>query len=240
MEPRLHVEMLAQPDETTCGPSCLHAIYRYFGDVIALDKVIDEIKSLESGGTLAVFLACHALQRGYNATIYTYDLSVFDPSWFSDEPVDIAGRLRDQMKVKKKAKLHAASKGYIAFLQKGGELRFEDLTTSLIRKYLNRSIPLLTGLSSTYLYRTPREFGRDSEWDDIRGEPSGHFVVLSGYDKERRYVLIADPLKPNPLSTSHYYEIGIDRVLCAILLGILTYDANLLIITPPRHRKSRT
>ena len=29
---RLPVDMLAQPDEVTCGPTCLHAIYRYWGN----------------------------------------------------------------------------------------------------------------------------------------------------------------------------------------------------------------
>src|SRR5437762_675447 len=29
---RLPVETLPQPDETTCGPTCLHAVYRYWGD----------------------------------------------------------------------------------------------------------------------------------------------------------------------------------------------------------------
>ena len=29
---RLPVEILPQPDETTCGPTCLHAVFRYFGE----------------------------------------------------------------------------------------------------------------------------------------------------------------------------------------------------------------
>jgi len=102
----------------------------------------------------------------------------------------------------------------------------------LIRKYLNRAIPILTGLSATYLYRSPREFGPHAEYDDIRGEASGHFVVLCGYDQKPKNVLVADPLLPNPVSDSHQYVININRVICAILLGILTYDANLLIIEP--------
>jgi len=63
-------------------------------------------------------------------------------------------------------------------------------------------------------------------------------VVLCGYDRDSRRVLIADPLTPTPFSQSHYYEIGIDRVLCAILLGVLSYDANLLIITPRKRGKA--
>ena len=41
---------------------------------------------------------------------------------------------------------------------------------------------------------------------------------------------MADPMLPNPVSKSHQYLVSINRLICSILLGILTYDANLLII----------
>ena len=229
---RLPLRMLNQPDETTCGPSCLHAIYSYYGEDIPLQKVISEVRNLKEGGTLEVFLGCHALARGYSARIYTYNLTVFDPTWFVPDGPDIRERLSAQMKAKKDQKLHTATKAYLEFLELGGQLRFEDLTTSLIRKYLNKSVPLLAGLSATYLYQSPREFGRDGNWDDVKGESAGHFVVLCGYNREQRTVLIADPLFPNPVSQRHTYIVNIDRALCAILLGVLTYDASLLIIRP--------
>jgi hypothetical protein len=37
---RLPVQTLPQPDETTCGPTCLHAVYRYWGDTESLDTII--------------------------------------------------------------------------------------------------------------------------------------------------------------------------------------------------------
>jgi hypothetical protein len=37
---QLELEMLPQPDDTTCGPTCLHAVYRYRGHEIPLDQVI--------------------------------------------------------------------------------------------------------------------------------------------------------------------------------------------------------
>lgn len=224
--------ILPQPDDSTCGPTCLHAIYRYYADDISLDQVIAEVTMLDEGGTLAVLLASHALQRGYSATIYTYKLQLFDPSWFDPVGQDLNARLRAQMACKDDAKLLMASQAYLDFLALGGELRMEDLTTGLLRRYVKRSIPVITGLSSTYLYQTPREYGPKSDYDDVRGEPAGHFVVLCGYDKETRLVQIADPLLPNPVSRSQRYDVSIDRVLCSILLGVLTYDANLLIIRP--------
>lgn len=236
METRLSIQMLPQPDEITCGPACLYAVYNYYGDDISLEQVIKEVQSLEGGGTLEVFIACHALRRGYSARIYTYNLAVFDPTWFADG-VDIHEKLVAQMEAKEKPKLRTATKGYLEFLALGGELRFEDLTVGLIKKYLKKNVPILAGLSATYLYKSARERDLEGELDDIKGKVAGHFVTLAGYDDTSRNVLVADPLTPNPFSESHYYEINIDRVLCAILLGVLTFDANLLIIKPDKRRR---
>ncbi|MDP3920395.1 MAG: C39 family peptidase [Candidatus Omnitrophota bacterium] len=226
------LQILPQPDDTTCGPTCLHAIYDYYGDEIPIKQVIEEVSSLKEGGTLAVMLGCHALKRGYRAKIYTYNLQVFDPAWFQTK-TDISSRLSKQLKHKRSRKLRASTNAYLEFLKLGGKVLFEDLTATLIRKYLYRSVPILTGLSSTYLYHSTRERVADCTADDIRGEPTGHFVILCGYEKEKRIVLVADPYKNNPLSNKQLYPVQASRLIGAILLGILTYDANLLIIEKP-------
>ena len=225
---RFSVEMLPQPDDLTCGPTCLHAIYRYYGDEQPLETVIREVNQIPGGGTLTAILACHALRRGYKATLYSYNLKVFDPTWFHLGRKDIAERLREQAVFKKKPSIRLATDAYLEFLELGGRLRFEDLTPSLIRRYLNRQVPILTGCSLTYLYRSRREFGEAMREDDVRGEPAGHFVVLRGYDRARKIVHVADPYLMNPIARSNDYEIHIRRILCAILL--YSFDANLLIL----------
>ncbi len=230
---KIHLDISVQPDDITCGPACLHSVYDYYGDSISLQQVISEVESLRGGGTLAVLLANHALKRGYRATIYTYNLHVFDPTWFSLKET-LAGKLKAQAAIKNDDKLSFATQGYLEFLERGGRLLFEDLTIGLIRKFLKKSIPILTGLSSTYLYRSMRENPDNNQDDNIGGKPTGHFVVLCGYDKERREVLVADPYKMNPVSNDHYYMVSIARLLGAVLLGILTHDANLLIIEPQK------
>lgn len=238
METRLDFEILSQPDDTTCGPTCLHAVYTYFGESVSLEEVIKRIHTLKTGGTLAVFLGCDALRNGYKAKLYTYNLRVFDPTWFADEEIDLSEKLREQMRHKTSRRLQSASRGYLEFLKLGGEICLEDLRPGLIRRYLKRNIPILTGLSSTYLYRSPREHGPEDDEDDIRGDPAGHFVVLCGYDKESRLVEVADPLYPNPAFSSRHYAVAAERVINAVLLGVLTYDANLLIVEPrSKHTK---
>jgi hypothetical protein len=232
LETRLHLDILPQPDNQTCGPTCLHAVYRYYGQDIPLEDLIAQSPQLDEGGTLAVLLGCDALRRGFDARMYTYNLRVFDPTWFRPDGPDLSERLVAQMEAKPNVKLKVASEAYLEYLRLGGEIRMTDLHGNLLRKYLTRGHPILTGLSATYLYQSAREFGPDCEEDDVRGYSTGHFVVLCGYDKVTRRVFVADPLLANPHGRDHYYEIELDRVICAILLGVLTYDANLLIIRP--------
>lgn len=229
----LDLDIKAQPDDVTCGPTCLHGVYQFYNDDIPLKQVIQEVKQLSSGGTLAVVLANHALRRGYKATIYTYNLSTFDISWFKDQ-VDLKEKLKAQLKVKSgDLRLQVATEEYLKFLESGGQIRFEELTPTLIKSFLTKEMPILTGLSATYLYESPRETGDIViRYDDVLGEPTGHFVIINGFNQEDRVAFIADPLEANPISGKQYYKVSLQKLINSILLGVMTYDANLLIIYP--------
>lgn len=229
------IKIHTQPDDSTCGPTSLHAVYRYFKDPIPLGEVIKEVPYLDEGGTLEVMLACHALQRGYEATIFTYNLNVFDPTWFGLGNEEIIAKLEEQLTIKTGKKLKRASLAYIEFLKLGGKLRCEDLTVTLLRTFFDNGIPMLTGLSATYLYRSSREFADEagnSIYNDVRGYPMGHFVVLCGFTDDLQHVVVADPYPENPYFKNNYYEVGLSHLLSSIMLGMSTFDANLLAIEP--------
>ena len=226
--------MSTQPNDETCGPTSLHSIYNYFGDKITLEETISTVRYLKGGGTLDVLLGIHALERGYKATVYTYNMVLFDPSWFVSG-VDIKTKLKEQLKYKTKKRIVEATPFYIEFLEKGGVLKHQNLTNRLLRKYLDSDVPILTGVSSTYLYQTTREYTTDDDRvlaNDLRGYPVGHFVVLAGYDEDEEHIIVADPYSNNPISGDNYYGVGVSRLINSILLGIVTFDADLLIIEP--------
>jgi len=225
------LRLRSQPDDTSCGPTCLQAVYAYYGDLMTVEQLIREVPSVEGGGTLGVLLGLHALRRGYRASLYTYNLRIFDPSWFHPRRVDLAGKLRGQIK-HRSGKRRQATQACLDFVEAGGDVYFEDLTGALIRRCLVRNHPILTGLSATVLYRAARVMPDTDREDDIRGEPLGHFVVLHGYNASRQTVRVADPFGANPLTGRRRYEVTLDRLINAILLGVLTYDGNLLIIRP--------
>lgn len=224
-------EIQRQPDDQTCGPTCLHAVYRHFGDELALERLVAEIPMLDQGGgTLEVMLGVHALQRGYRATLHTFNLRVFDPTWFTRQ-LDLEERLHAQLHARRHPKIRLATQGYLDFLRLGGRIRFGDLTASTLRAPLRRGLPILTGLSATYLHRSMRELSESNQDDDVRGDPVGHFVVLCGYDSSTRMVEVADPLE-HPEDGRRRYPVPIARVVGAIFLGVLTYDASCLVIEP--------
>lgn len=229
----LRLDIASQPDDTTCGPTCLHAVYRFFRDELALETVIDEVCALDGGGTLASLLGHHALGRGYRAILHSVNLRLFDPTWFGLERRALLERLRARMAARPdEPRWHAAGEAYVSFLERGGELRFADLSARLILRLLDRELPVLTGLSATWLYRESRELA-DGRPDDVAGDPVGHFVVLCGYDERTHKVRVADPLHPDPsIAAGWQYDIPVDRLVNAILLGVLTFDANLLQIEP--------
>jgi len=227
-----------QPDDETCGPTSLHAIYRHYGVDITLEEVIKTVERSLSGGTLASMLGIHALKKGFKVSMYLNNLNVFDPTWFEHgkgDPELLTRKLSAQMKYKRTKKLIQASEAYLEFIKLGGELHFRTLSIQLIKDYFNQGIPILTGLNATYLYRCARErftSEGNSIYDDIRGTTCGHFVVLCGYDEAKRLVIVADPHRENPLSHDNYYKVSSARLINAIMLGVMTYDANLLIIQP--------
>jgi hypothetical protein len=228
-----------QPNDETCGPTCLQAIYHHYDFDISLDHVIAQVERSLSGGTLAPFLAKHALSLGFKTTIYVNNVDIFDPTWFSHyghAKDNLLEKLQTQMQYKPQdGGLVQSSIAYQSYLKAGGNVRFQTLNTQLLKNYFEKKTPILTGLSATYLYRCARERfdpkGK-SFYDDIHGTPCGHFVVLCGYDDLNRRVVVADPARENPLSHDNYYKVSIYRLINAIMLGVLTYDANLLIIEP--------
>ena len=82
----LRVQRFLQPDDVTCGPTCLRKVYDFYGLSVAADEVLGEIDRNEDGGTLAGFLGIAALRRGFRARIYSYDLRIFIDCLEANEP----------------------------------------------------------------------------------------------------------------------------------------------------------
>ncbi len=229
---RNELKILAQPDCVTCGPTCLQAIYAYYQDTVDLETTISQINYLTSGGTLAVLLGNHALERGYRVTLHSVNIYLLDPSWFKTKNISLLQKLRQQVSWSADPRIIYATIAYIRFLELGGVVKFSDLSFELVKKYLKNKIPLLSGISATYFYQSMRDFtnpeGREV-YDEFAGGPSGHFIILYDYDRKQN-LCIADPYTLQPISRNHYYQVTYNHWLHSFLLGVITYDAEFLAI----------
>ncbi|MES2662216.1 MAG: hypothetical protein V4629_02830 [Pseudomonadota bacterium] len=234
MRKRLEFDIVSQPNDITCGPTCLYSVYRYHEYYPNFDKLLSEVTMLQNGGCLTPQLGIHALSQGFSAKIFAFNLNIFDPSWFELPADALIEKLGLHAEIKTDPKLRFASKAYQQFLQCGGEIKFEDLSSDLIRKPLLDDIPIICALSSTWLYHAMREIPENCVDHDLQGEPTGHFVVLSGFDMTNNLIKVSDPYEKNPLSKGNTYSVTLDRLICAILLGVVTCDANLLLIEPKK------
>jgi hypothetical protein len=150
-------------------------VYRFYGDLRALEEIRDTLVRNADGGTLAVYLGISALSHGFGATLYPFDLEIFDPTWFKLDPED-----GDTLRGKSRAAVFA----YRDFLLLGGKIKFREPEPRLLVSIINRGHPVLCGLSATWLYKTPRECP-DGSYDDAR--VSGRVVRRRPRRSERTF-----------------------------------------------------
>lgn len=229
----LPVDRIEQPDDLTCGPTALLQIYRHlhargFGEERSLAQVIRATRRNPDGGTLAVYLALAALDDGWVPSLFSFNLDVFDPTW-SELPAEaLATKLEARVGEVEGERLRRVIRAHAELLRRGGQVHLVDLDRRLLVGLLASGHPILTGLSATWLYRTPRELAEEE--DDVAGWPVGHFVVVSGYQPEHDRFLVVDPSRQIPFSRTGVYPVPSERLMASILLGDATFDGVLLVL----------
>src|SRR5690606_12001865 len=152
----------------------------------------------------------------------------------------LISKLRARVPYLRLPKARRAAEAYLEYLRLGGTLGFRELTPRLLREILDRDHPVLAGLSATYLYQMPRERHHPETHqlldDDIAGDPVGHFIVISGYERWGRRFVVRDPSAHVPVSADGRLLVDAQRLINAILLGDLTHDAVLLELWPGPER----
>ena len=80
-------------------------------------------------------------------------------------------------------------------------------------KNLKKKKPVIVLLYCTLLYKSKRE-GKGKKPDDLRGKPVGHFLVVSG--KDRNKYILTDPYPKNPFNKKGVYKVDKEELLANI------------------------
>ncbi|MBX3268792.1 MAG: C39 family peptidase [Sandaracinaceae bacterium] len=228
------VPALTQPDDVSCGPTCLAQVLAHHGDPRSFLELAARVERNPDGGTVGVHLGRAAIELGYEVTLFSCNLRVFDPTWAGLSAAALTAKLAARAAAVTDPRLAAIAMAYVDFLERGGRISFDDFDPSLLVQLLDSGRPLIAGLSATYLYGAPREDPATSRPDDVAGEPAGHFVVIDGYSERGARFDVVDPYPHNPFGAGHRYEVAARRLLNAVLLGDVTYDGVLVVVSRPR------
>ncbi|MCB9691481.1 MAG: C39 family peptidase [Alphaproteobacteria bacterium] len=232
-ELRLTVPPLVQPDEVSCGPTCLAAVLQFHGVDTDVARVRAKTPRNPDGGTFAPYLGRAAIAHGMRVCCHPFAVQVFDPSWWDLPHDEVARRLRLRTEGLKPGRLRRVHEAWLAYMMDGGDVELGELRTHRLTDALDAGHPLICGLSITWLYQEPRERPHDNQDDDIHGAPVGHFVVVTGYAEGGDSFFVTDPWPQPPFDREEgVYTVGRRRLTQAILLGDATHDAVIVEILP--------
>jgi len=219
------LEPVCQPDECSCGLSCLKMVLACHGRSFFHDDLNELTPPNPDIGLYDSHLGLAAIQLGFAATIYTYNYRIFHPIWNRLSRKDLMGKLATRQMCAMTPQQALAAELYIEFLRAGGELLFYPLSRELILAHFNRDLPLIAALDMSFLYDCM------AFYDEFSEHRATHFVVLHGYNPEDNTFFISDPWYSIPLPNKNgQYYIDADRVINAIFLGQERNDSAIIVI----------
>jgi len=184
---KLDVPYIKQ-EKNMCGPSSLQQVLEYYGRKISLKDILANVKMFPFG-TPPPYLAIGAKKLGYKVRLISFDVNYVDPSWKNSPKNEIIEKLKKRLPTIKNRIINRRTKGLIMALESGVELDIKIPSEKILIKYMKRGIPPIITLSYNVLHDYKRKL--NDKLDDVKGLPTGHYVVVSGYDDNN--FIVTDP-----------------------------------------------
>lgn len=205
---------LQEVGSKTCGPSCLENIYTSFGIDKSLSKILSDLGITDQDATHLPQLARHLNDNDIETVIVSSNPFSVSPSWKTKPKDKIIEKL-------KKWVLHNYKDSYLRetlfllfYLQEGGELHIEDLSTKVIDEYIASGHLVLCCLEESWLWGKRKISGK-SEYHDVKGHARGHFVTIIG-QTESEYI-VNDPYPTQIPDRQGIYNIPKDQLFIATI-----------------------
>jgi len=207
---------------STCGPLCLLNIYNHLGVETTLEKILKDLKINDSKATYITQLSGHVQKMGLKAVLLMSNPFIISPEWKDLPRKNIIEKLgkwlvySKSLKSKSDTQVRSLKNAeyLVSYLKNGGDLRIVDLTTKLMDDFLDRRYILLSCLEQSWLWEK-RKIKNKAEFDDIKGQARGHFVVV--YGQSGSDYKVSDPYPTGLPGKEGLYEINKDKFLVSSL-----------------------
>lgn len=238
MQPIEHPIVPIQQKTSECMQTTATQVMAFFDPTISVDEVIKDVPVyVENGekiGTSPGHMAAYFAQKGYQTTVYIFDVELFDRSWEGLGEEEVLTRLRQRQEhIPANAWLaayhHILVDGWALYVKSGGRFSFPQLSTSLLYDLLVPS-PYLLMVNSTYLNQRAKQIYNQAtdKFDDdpIKGRSLTHAVACAGYRDSQFLIVDPDP----PEGVSHHRWIAQDHLIASIMAAQTESDNFLITI----------
>jgi len=204
------VPIIKQKHKKACGATGMSMVYKYFDKDISEEEIIKEVGGLTKWGSFTVDHALMAKNLGFKVICYSYGLIYFEPSDTKLSRVDFIRKTKSLIKKEKRNYNKRELQSILRVLE--SDINFEMKMPSLntIREFLDKKLPVCLTVNSAVLSGKKRNL----RW--------GHFIVLTGYDKDIFYY--------NDPHYSKNKSISADKLIFALSNNIFDSSAYLLVI----------
>lgn len=230
------IARIPQQEEADCVQACAAQILSHFGTKKSVSEIKAEVPVFVDShgtklGTSIGHVAVYFLSLGFEVTLHTSDVVLFDTTWKQLSKQELVARLQDRAAnlthaIYGRDAIQAITDGFVQFLQRGGML----VQAVVDEKYLVQLLtegPVYAVVNYQFLYDKPkyRFVGDTLEDDPVRGDPSTHAVLITGYknglfcllDPNAEFQVAEQWVAASKLIASYYLaDVNLDPILITL------------------------
>lgn len=223
---KLNVPVIKQQNRRGCGPASLSMILQYFGRNYSEEQIIKALggilldKKLKKKGTLAIDNALFARSLGFQVHCYSYDNQILKPEFINLSKPELKNKFKELLKQEDYPLSKKILETYIKLIDSGVDFKIKMPRLVDIKNFLKQKIPVMLAVRTRALYE-------DSKWSF----GSGHYIVISGFDK--------DKFDYNDPALGKAGKIDGDKLIFALSNNAMDSTAYLIAIKPKQRGRKR-
>lgn len=222
MKIKLNVKPFKQESPEGCGAAALRSMLDFFGKNMGEKEITEAAGGVQKGeehyGVLMVHMSAASAGMGYAVHAYTYDMGLFKPEWEKlgrEELIRNLEGLKTKLAGENKKTSENITDSILHLLKNNHDVKIKVPDKNDIVTFLEKGLPVLISVKAMLL-----------EGDSKIKPDVGHYLVVSGYEADKRIFSVIDPFYGKE------YEVEETKLMLAWHVNAIESSAYLLAFEP--------
>ncbi len=207
---KIDIPIMKQIYKRGCGVGAMAMVYKYFGKNVSQADIVKEIGDLNRG-SFTTDHALMALKLGFKVICHSYNLEYFEPGFAKISRANFIRKTTVLIRKEKRAYNRRELKSILEVLKSKIEFKIAMPSLDVIRRFLDKKLPVAIAVNSTVLFE-----------EKFRNLTIGHFIILTGYEKDKFYY--------NDPRLEKKKVISADKLIFALSNNVFDSSAYMLVI----------